>query len=395
MEKATRRDFLRLGACAATVAPIVGLGESGVKPSKSGLPAWAEREIETAARRYEAWKGTDETMAFVYTTDVHSYVIGISDPPNYKDPKMHVPLAIRCADRIGADFSADLGDLEIDIEARTPESLKRRIDNIVTLYGPGTKRRPCLFCVGNHDHGWRYRAKGAEMPVSNRRFGEAFNGLSVRAGHRLTLSDDMSWGCYDVPGKKMRVFFLNTSDGEMYYGISPEQLKFVAEGLGSLEPGWQALMLMHFCIHVPMGAAHVAMYTGCRNSKVLIRMVEDFVWRAKGSGEGVSWDFTRADGLFAGFFCGDSHYSGECEQNFIPYTLSQGYGYSGRQAYGGRFVKFDSSENCLFEIAAFKPAKAEAHVFRVGAGGAEQDRAYLYDRTGIEKCGGRRWYANS
>ena len=353
------------------------------------LPDWAEREIGDAVRRYREWKQDDETVSFVMMTDVHSMRRGISDPPDYRDPKMHIPLGFACADRIGADFFANLGDLELDSAAQTPESLEVCMRELAEIHSRGVRDRPVLFCVGNHDHGWRFwkNYKDVKPPVSNRRFAEAFTKISVRAGHRLTLSDDGSWGYYDVKDKKMRVFFLNTSDGDRYYGFSEEQLGFVARGLASLETGWQTAVLSHFCLSAQVGLVHTALNEHCPNSQVLIDMVEDFVWRKKGGWKGLSWDFTKSDGLFAGFFAGDSHFSNEGEFNAVHYTLSQGYGFSGPQgvAYGGRFIKFVRDTNCLFEIVAFKPAKAEAHVFRVGVGGAAQDRQYWYDRRNLEK----------
>lgn len=380
--------ILVFGTLAAIAALTPSLFGAEAAPA---VPAWADRQIAEAVARYKAWKGADETVAFVMTTDVHSYKDGISDPPDYGDPKMHLPFAVRCADLIGADFAADLGDQDLEWGARHGgvEGLDRRIRDVVRLYGGGLKRRPLLCCVGNHEHCWEAKPVPGRIPVTNRQFGEAFNALSVKAGHKVTLSDDMSWGYYDVPGKKTRVFFLNTSDGNLYYGLSPEQLKFVVEGLSALPSGAQAAVLLHFCISPSVGGTYGCYSCTCKNADVLIRIVEDFVWRAKGEALGVTWDFTQADGLFAGFFCGDAHTSNQGMRNYIPYTLSQGYGYSSRAPYGGTSLSFDRANTCCFEIVAFKLSKSEAHVFRVGAGGAAADRAYRYDRAGIERA--KRW----
>lgn len=354
------------------------------------IPAWAEREISTAVKRFEDWKGKDEVVTFVYMNDVHSYVAGISDPPNYKDPKMHIPLALECADRVNADFFADLGDQDLEWAARHGgvRGLDARIRELTTLFSPGLAKRPILFCVGNHEHCYGVPTVPGKIPVSNEAFGEMSNALSVKAGHKVTLGENKSWGYYDVPGKKLRAFFLNSSDDD-YYSFSKAQLEFVAKGLMSLEPGWQALMMVHYCIDETVGSVHGCRHCTCKRAPILIRMVEDFVWRAKGAEEGVSWDFTKSDGLFVGFFCGDAHCSNQGERNFIHYTLSQGYGYSTVVPYGATSFNFSRAENCLFEIVALKPAKAEAHVFRVGIGGAAADRQYTYDRKRIEKCS--RW----
>ena len=53
------------------------------------VPGRFEGQIADAVGRYLAWKGDDECLAFTVVTDVHSYIGGISEPPNYRDPKMH------------------------------------------------------------------------------------------------------------------------------------------------------------------------------------------------------------------------------------------------------------------------------------------------------------------
>ena len=129
-----------------------------------------------------------------------------------------------------------------------------------------------------------------------------------------------------------------------------------------------------------MGAAHVAMYTGCRNSKVLIRMVEDFVWRAKGSGEGVSWDFTKADGLFAGFFCGDSHFNMHEVDRNVNYFVTQSMSCCSIENLmpGTRRADINLDESLCCDVIAVKPAKNEVHTFRIGAGGADFDYEFTY-----------------
>lgn len=357
------------------------------------LPDWAEREIAAAAARYEGWKGTNETVAFVCITDIHGRKLGLADPNDFSDPRLHIRLASACAERIGAALIADLGDHDFDWVCSTAKdalgrekAIDSRFADLKELYAEALKSRPVLFCMGNHDHHFTKRNGNWTVDVTSARFGEALNALSARAGHAMSFSPCKSWGYHDIPDRKTRVFFLNTHDAG-YCGYSAAQLQFVADALASLGPGWQAAAVQHYCIYQPIGNWMSWKADGCGNGKAMIRLLEDFVHRRKGEGGGAKWDFTSVkDAFFAGLFCGDSHFDNQIEVNYVHYTVFQGYGGcpKSEQAYGSVITPFDRSRMMLFDIVAFKPATREARTFRVGAGGAARDRAYRYDRLKID-----------
>lgn len=374
---------------AAVVAVIMGVSVFAV----DALPGWAEAEIAAAVTRYESWKGTNETVALVCVTDIHGRKLGISDLKDFSDPRMHIRFATVCAERIEASLIADLGDHDFDWVCSTfknvserEKAIDRRFSDLKELYADALKSRPVLFCMGNHDHHFAKRNGEWDVDVTSVRFGEELNELSVRAGHTIVLSPCKSWGYYDIPDKKMRVFFLNTHDAG-YCGYSTSQLQFVADSLASLEPGWQAAIVQHYCIYRPIGNWMSWKADRCGKGKEMIRLLEDFVRRRKGEGGGAKWNFTFVkDAFFAGLFCGDSHFDNQIEVNFVHYTVFQGYGYcsSREQAYGSVVTPFDRSRMMLFDIVAFKPATLEVHTFRVGAGGAARDRTYRYNRLKID-----------
>ena len=95
--------------------------------------------------------------------------------------------------------------------------------------------------MGNHDH-----AKGR---YTSQQFGDTFNrGINKGKGHNIVLSACGTWGYYDIPAKKFRMVFLNTSD-EGYGGMSREQLQFLADTFLAAPEGWHVAVMQH--IQVP------------------------------------------------------------------------------------------------------------------------------------------------
>lgn len=375
----SRRTFLAGGVSLGALAAV----GAEVQPPDSkieGLPDWAAAEIESAAKRYEAWKGTDETVAVVVITDCHSNALYTSDPVGYKDAKMHMPFALACADRIGADATVNLGDLYLEspnakIGAQCLETVRRLHEG---RYAP----RPLLFCVGNHD---TLGPAGASEPHGherNCRFGEALNRPNAAVGHDIRLSACGSWGFCDFKAKKFRLFFLNSSD-TFYFGFSDEQLQFLCDGLASLGKGWQTAVVLHHCVVAPIGSWTSWKGDACRNRYEMMKILGDFVFRRKGSAaEGkITWDFTKLDETsFAGYFCGDSHFDNQIDLDFVHYTIFQGYGFcpEKERIYGSVYTPFDKEKMINFDIVAMKPTKREVRLFRVGAGGVARDRGYSY-----------------
>jgi len=354
-------------------------------------PARFRRQIDEAVARYRDWKGSDETVTFTYVTDVHSYRGGLSDPPDYMDTKMHIPLELFTADLVDADFVADLGDMDFDTSGFNVENVAARLASELALYG-SYRSRPIVFCCGNHDYS--YVLKGlTRRPLDSRLFGETFCRLSSRAGFPGFAfgKEDASWGFYDMPAKKVRLFFLNSSDGG-YYGHSKEQLDFLVKHASAVPDGWTIFTSHHFTAlpgYVRRRASGKAPAEGRfpridTLAEIEIAMANGW----KGGFGDVSWDFSsfkRRDVRFAGAICGDAHedITAECEGAHC--CVSQGYGkFAWERPTSLRDLKtvpyefFKLDEQCLFEIVACKTAKRELHVFRVGAGGAKRDREWNY-----------------
>lgn len=378
MLKMDRRKFLAM-SCALAAC---GVGKAGPGDSVK-IPEWAGREIAATLARYRAWKGGDVTVAFPIITDVHSKTTDLPEDLSFGDSKMHVFLAQHAADEAGADFLADLGDIDLDLGVPidknwppkfrfcSPEEMQRRVETQRTIYRDW--QRPVLFALGNHDH-----SRGR---FSSAAFGDAFNrGITAAHGHKVTLGDDGSYGYYDVPAKKTRAIFLNSSD-EGYYGYSVKQLAFLARALGTVPTGVTALLVQHFCIKTEIGYWKTFRTTRAKRQEIAIRMLEDFVAHRAGEADGMKWNFTGLkDTSFAGCFFGDSHFDNYVKANGVDYSISQGYGGVSPKEIenGGVFTPFSRSKQMLVDLVAVKPGKREVKIFRIGAGGAARDRGYAY-----------------
>ncbi len=334
------------------------------------IPDWAKEQISETQLRLDKWKGTDNTLVFPFMTDTHSGKMTIDSPMDFSDSKIHLFFGQQAAQQYHADFFADLGDMDLENMPRTQKDLITRLESQDKIYGdyPG----PVLFAIGNHDH-------GRNGVYTSKEFGERFNGLAKKHGHKFIMGPNSDYGFYDIPLKKCRVFFLNTSD-DGYYGYSQQQLQFLADNL-KMEAGWTAVVLQHFCIQIPIGYWKNCKVYHAKREEIFIRIVEDFVAGKKGSEDNINWDFTgNKQTAFAGCFFGDSHFDNYLSKNGVNYTISQGYGGIGRSnlSEGAVYTNFKRSKEMLIDVVAIKPSKRQVKIFRIGAGGKARDREYTY-----------------
>ena len=392
-----RREFIKTCAAGAAVATILPLMAQDAKPqppdykqflplrSRVVIPDWAKNEIAMTLARYKAWKGDDMTVAFPLLTDVHCRPHTLpADLSNFSDPKMHLFFAQLAGEEANADFIADLGDIDLDfafeidkdgkkkIRPYTPEEFMSRVAVQQALYAES--KLPVLCAVGNHDH--------ALNRFTSAQFGKAFN-VTINQGKdfKITLCPTGDYGYYDMPAKKTRAIFLNTSD-DGYYGYSIAQLEFIVNALASMEENWTAVIMQHFCIQHEIGHWATSIpHVRAKRQDIVIRIMEDFVAHRKGELEGVQWNFTNGGNRWlAGCLAGDSHIDNYLKCNGVDYIISQGYGPMAPHNVipGARLTAFDSSKQMLIDFVAIKPAKHEVKIFRLGAGGAACDRGYSY-----------------
>lgn len=392
-----RRTFVCGGIGLAVSAALPrAFAAGGSEVAGFALPDWATGEIREGVARYRAWKGEDATVAFPLMTDIHSHVGATRPDRNWGDPKSHVLFQRAVAREIGADFLANLGDLDLDVNilgsAPTMDKVQAVIDDYAGLYAH--EERPVLFAMGNHDH-----AKGR---FTSKQFGDAFNrGVNGKRAGLLHLSEDGTWGYLDLADKKFRAIFLNTSD-EGYLGFSTGQMQALSDALSSAGEGWHVAVLQH--ANIPSFIASWRRFIGdgnFRRSGIEMQMIEDFANHRgdlvqgfrnppiRGEFDGVKWDFEKSCANLVGVFQGHLHAESYLKYAKVNYVIRPGYGTipldcrcgewrdPKRDAADGRAI-FSPAKSMMLDLVAVKPEKRQVHVFRIGFGGPESELEYVY-----------------
>ncbi|HPA18191.1 MAG TPA: hypothetical protein PLU30_10620 [Verrucomicrobiae bacterium] len=389
-ERDCRGGFLF--ALAGLVALAIGIGCADGGVERSGdpsaqvpaftVPAWVDRQINETLMRFERWSGADDTVVFPVITDIHAARPLFSQPPDFRDTKFHVLFAQRAAVAFKADFFAELGDIGFDRDPRWKPSRREdaqlRLESQRNLYKNFSL--PVLFCMGNHDSGRAYGEFFSELRLSAKEYGVMFNGMTKRKGVPLVTGPNEDYGYYDVPGKKCRAFFLNTSDaGEV--GFSTEQMHFLAAGL-NVPTGTCVVMLVHKCIHPTIGKWKGSRPGTIKNGNLCMAMLADFVTGSKGAAGPVQWDFAKNSGTtLAGCVFGDSHFNDQAVTNGINFVITQGYGTISAKDLperGDYVTPVDRTQTMLVDVVALKPARREMMVFRIGADSPQSDRAFRF-----------------
>ena len=338
--------------------------------------------MDEAYARLESWRGGEKAVVFPLVTDTHAARPLFSVPPDFRDTKYHVLLAQRAALRFKADLFAELGDIGFDRDLSWKPSKKEdallRLESQRNLYRDFPL--PVLFCMGNHDCGRSYGGFFSEVRLSTKAYGGMFNGMIKKRGTELVTGPNEDYGYYDVPGKKCRVFFLNPSDsGEV--GFSTEQMGFLADGL-KVPADTCAVILAHKCIHPTIGKWKGGRPGTIKNGDLCMTMLADFVTGSKGGEGNVRWDFSGSRGAtLAGCIFGDSHFNDQAVTNGVNFVITQGYGTVSAKDLTenvGYVTPVDRTKTMLVDMVAIKPAKREMRIFRIGAGGAERDRAFTF-----------------
>ena len=129
--------------------------------------------------------------------------------------------------------------------------------------------------------------------------------------------------------------------------------------------------------------------------------MEAFASKSQGTINGVSYDFTGINARLIGNLCGDSHFDAMLKKdqtitvkknaggvisdvqlngNGVNYVIFQGFGGISEQSIPpwARRLTVDPDTEVLFDVVAIKPEKGIAKVFRLGKGGAEYDREFIF-----------------
>ena len=320
---------------------------------KSGF---VKPQVEEAYRRFTAWKGDDEVMSFPIVTDVHT-----CGRFTYK----HIGHAVTAAKTFGCDFMANLGDIGLNAYPATEN--KAYASEIVAETRAQMDKYDgvWLYTPGNHDWDAGEGSFNSEEYLS-----ETFQKpWQDRAGENLHLTPGKTYGWYDVPGKGIRIIFLNSqgtgTQGGSYYIFDDEQMEWFQDLLDSTPADLPVLVLAHYMPH-PIGR-----WTNVATKDETLQSNERIM--------GILSAFAKR-GTLIGMFCGDSHANAAVNEDGVNYYISQGYGWvvPDLMVPGTKHAFYDYKTNLCFDIVAVKPAKREVRTFRVGAGGEEYDSSFTY-----------------
>ena len=378
----TSATLLALAMTAGTAMAQTATAPPSTTIPEFAVPAWVDQQIGEARARFDAWRGDDEVVVFPIVTDIHAARPLFANPPDFRDTKYHVLFAQRAAHAFQADFLAELGDIGFDRDLKWQPSIKAdaelRLEAQRNLFKDFAL--PALFCMGNHDNGRANGALCSELRLTPKEYGTMFNGMTKKKGVPLVTSPGEDYGYYDLPGKKCRVFFLNSSDASEA-GFSVPQVQFLADNL-RLPPGTCAVVLQHRCIHPTIGKWRGNKPGSIKNGELAIKVLAAFRSGEKGEANGVQWDFTgNRDCSLVGSISGDSHFNNQALYHDIHFIITQGYGTVSTKDLPDNVdyvTPVDRTKTMLVDVVAIKPAQRDMMFFRIGARVPERDRAFKF-----------------
>ncbi|MBO6248753.1 MAG: metallophosphoesterase [Bacteroidales bacterium] len=318
--------------------------------------SFVKPQIDEALARLNAWKGSDEVMSFAIVTDVHT-----AGRFSYK----HIGHAVTAAKAFGCDFMENFGDIGLNAYPATENSIyaKAIVDNVQAqmLKYDGV----WLYTPGNHD--WD---AGEGKYFTDNDLHEFFQKpWEEKAGDAIHFVPGKTYGWYDVPGKGIRIIFLNsqgtgTQNGS-YYLFDDEQMAWFRGLLDSTPADMPVLVTAHYMPH-PLGrwTNSNPSEENLQSNRRIMDILADFATR----------------GTLIGMVTGDAHVNMHAREDGVNYFISQGYGWvvPDLMLPGTTHAFFDYKENLCIDVFAVKPSKHEVHTFRIGAGGEAFDCVFDY-----------------
>lgn len=313
-------------------------------------------QVQEALKRYQEWKGDDETLVFPIITDVHT-----GERFSYK----HIGFAATAGEMFKADFMANLGDIGLNTYPATVDSVYAKFILDKTREGMLKYDGMWLYTPGNHD--WD---GGAGKWHTEQFLSDFFQKpWEAKAGGNLHLTPGKTYGYYDIPAKNFRIVFLNSESsrtkGDYYYSYGDEQLEWLAGVLDQTPADVNVVLLSHWMPH-PLGIWNTVSMNPVKkeDSSKIMNLLASY----------------QGKGNLVGLFTGDTHVNFHRVADGVNYFVSQGYGWISPDVMvpGQMHAFFDYKESLCIDVVAVKPAKREVHTFRIGAGGADYDTCFPY-----------------
>ena len=289
-------------------------------------------------------------VVFPVLSDLHTILEDIETSEPGLRNTLNAIEAVHQADALfNFDFFADLGDIGLELPQNEGEEARQLL---LQAYSKAHHcvGRPSIVCMGNHDydHG----------NLTAEEFGDIMNRPNLERGHTLHFGENSSYGYYDIDTKRVRIFFLNTSNGNPYM-LENRQLDFLERNL-LLTDDWCAVVLMHACPH-----------SNGHGVRVPYKVPPSFARFGQ---------IVSQSSFPVVVFCGDSHFDNDFSFGNMPGFLTQGYGGATGKYLppGGRLTRFDSARTMLAEVAVLRPELRRIDVQRMGVNDAASDRGNAF-----------------
>ena len=249
-----------------------------------------------------------------FLTDLHIACTAGKTPEELAEGATKIRRHIACYNLLAQEFDFDLcayGGDYLNNSSQTNKEIALNAHKAVRFLMDKTdKSVPAIVGKGNHDDNTMY-TDYKNGYVDSQNLYKLVTGKDSRKSKRDAEFLERSYGYYDIPNKKVRVFMLNsddvptsvTSDNKLLYGgqnnsgFSQEQIRFVADHLLFDESGWQVIFFSHHPLKTFVnGDAEASGYscsgvTATHGGQAMLDLITGFKNREQGTVKNVTADF--------------------------------------------------------------------------------------------------------
>ena len=290
-----------------------------------------------------------------FLTDLHITCTTGKTPEELAGEAAKIRRHIACYNLLAQEFDFDLcvygGDYLNNSAQTNKETALNGHKAVRILLDKADKSVPAIVGKGNHDDNTMY-TDYKNGYVDSENLYKIVTGKDARKSNRDVENLERSYGYYDIPNKKVRVFMLNsddvptsvTSDNKLLYGgqnnsgFSQEQIQFVADHLLFSESGWQVMFFSHHPLKTFVNEDTEASgytcsgVTATHGGQAMLDLITAFKGKKQGSVKNVTadfevsvdYDFTQnKSNTVVASICGHTHVYCHKQENGIHYIATR------------------------------------------------------------------------
>ena len=290
-----------------------------------------------------------------FLTDLHITCTEGKTPEDMAKEAAKIRRHIACYNLLAQEFDFDLcaygGDYLNNSSQTNKDTALNAHKAVRILMDAADSSIPSIIGKGNHDDNTMY-TDYKNGYVDSQNLYKLVTGKDARKSQRDTEYLERSYGYFDIPNKKVRVFMLNsddvptsvTSDNKLLYGgqnnsgFSQEQIQFVAEHLIFEESGWQVLFFSHHPLKTfenedtEASGYTCSGVTSTHGGKAMLDLITGFKNKEKGSVKNavadfeisVEYDFTaNKSSTVIASICGHTHVYCHKQEDGIHYIATR------------------------------------------------------------------------